>query len=31
LATAVPVVKRTDHDGAVRIDLHAGQARVTSG
>ena len=31
LATAVPVVKRTDRDGAVRVDLRAGQAVVTSG
>jgi competence protein ComEC len=31
LATAVPVVKRTDRDGAVRVDLHAGQATVTGG
>jgi competence protein ComEC len=31
LAAAVPVVKRTDRDGAVRVDLHAGQATVTSG
>lgn len=31
LATAVPVVKRTDQDGAVRVDLRAGQATVTSG
>ena len=31
LATTVPVVKRTDRDGAVRVDLHAGQATVTSG
>lgn len=31
LATAVPVVKRTDRDGAVRVDLRAGQAMVTSG
>ncbi|MET0601992.1 MAG: ComEC/Rec2 family competence protein [Baekduia sp.] len=31
LATAVPVVKRTDHDGAVRVDLHSGRATVTSG
>jgi competence protein ComEC len=31
LATAVPVVKRTDRDGAVRVDLRAGQATVTSG
>jgi competence protein ComEC len=31
LATAVPIVKRTDRDGAVRVDLRAGQARVTSG
>jgi competence protein ComEC len=31
LTTAVPVIKRTDRDGAVRVDLRAGQARVTSG
>ncbi len=31
LATAVPVVKRTDRDGAVRVDLRAGRATVTSG
>jgi competence protein ComEC len=31
LATTVPVVKRTDRDGAVRVDLRAGQATVTSG
>jgi competence protein ComEC len=31
LATAVPIVKRTDRDGAVRVDLQAGQATVTSG
>jgi competence protein ComEC len=31
LITAVPVIKRTDRDGAVRVDLRAGQARVTSG
>jgi competence protein ComEC len=31
LATAVPIVKRTDCDGAVRVDLRAGRATVTSG
>jgi competence protein ComEC len=31
LATTVPVVKRTDRDGAVRVDLRAGRATVTSG
>ncbi len=31
LAMAVPVVKRTDRDGAVRVDLRAGQAMVTAG
>jgi competence protein ComEC len=31
LATAVPIVKRTDRDGAVRVDLRDGQALVTSG
>jgi competence protein ComEC len=31
LATTVPVIKRTDRDGVVRVDLRAGQATVTSG
>jgi competence protein ComEC len=31
LATAVPVVKRTDRDSAVRVDLRAGHATVTTG
>jgi competence protein ComEC len=31
LAAAVAVVRRTDRDGAVRVDLHAGRATVTSG
>jgi competence protein ComEC len=31
LTTTVPVIKRTDRDGAVRVDLRAGQATVTSG
>ncbi len=31
LATAVPIVKRTDHDGAVRVELRAGRATVSSG
>ena len=31
LATVVPVIKRTDRDGAVRVDLRAGQAMVTTG
>jgi competence protein ComEC len=31
LSAAVPVVKRTDRDGAVRVDLTAGQATVTNG
>jgi competence protein ComEC len=31
LETAVPIVKRTDRDGAVRVDLRNGRATVTSG
>jgi competence protein ComEC len=31
LAAAVPIVKRTDRDGAVRVDLAAGRATVSSG
>jgi hypothetical protein len=31
LAAAVAVVRRTDRDGAVRVDLRAGRATVTSG
>jgi competence protein ComEC len=31
LAAAVPIVRRTDRDGAVRVDLRAGRATVTSG
>ncbi len=31
LNAAVPVVKRTDQDGAVHVDLTAGQATVTTG
>jgi competence protein ComEC len=31
LAAAVPVVKRTDRDGAVRVDLASGRATVTTG
>jgi hypothetical protein len=30
LAAAVAVVRRTDRDGTVRIDLRAGAATVTS-
>jgi competence protein ComEC len=31
LAAAVPIVKRTDRDGAIRVDLTADRATVTSG
>jgi competence protein ComEC len=30
LATSVPVVRRTDQDGAVRVDVAAGRATVTA-
>jgi competence protein ComEC len=31
LAATVPVVRRTDRDGAVRVEVRAGRATVTSG
>jgi competence protein ComEC len=31
LAKAVPIVKRTDRDGAIHVDLASGRATVTSG
>jgi competence protein ComEC len=31
LQAAVPLIKRTDRDGAVRVDLRGGRATVTSG
>jgi competence protein ComEC len=31
LTTHVPIVRRTDQDGTLRVDLHAGAATVTTG